>query len=80
MRCAEPPENTSKRPVLSNVRAFEQQFDPTDKIRGGLENVTESLAKEFDIPCLSMGEEVGELGDGLEDLEINISFFSYAGS
>ena len=80
MRCAEPPENTSKRPVLSNVHAFEQQFDPTDKIRGGLENVTESLAKEFDIPCLSMGAEMGELGDGLDDLEINISFFSYAGS
>ena len=30
--------------------------------------------------CLSMDEEVDELGDGLEDLEIDVEFVSYAGS
>ena len=46
------------------------------------ENTTESLAEEFDILnlCLSMDEEVDELGDGLEDLEIDVEFVSYAGS
>ena len=39
--------------------------------------MTEPLVKEFDILCLSMDEEVDELGDGLEDLEIDVEFVSY---
>ena len=42
--------------------------------------MTESLAKEFYILCLSMDEEVDELGDGLEDFEIDVEFVSYTGS
>ena len=40
----------------------------------------ESLSAEFDILCLFMDEEVDELGDGLQDLEIDVEIVSYAGS
>ena len=39
--------------------------------------MTESLAEEFYILCLSMDEEVDELGDALE---VDVEFVSYAGS
>ena len=43
--------------------------------------MTESLATEFDILCLStvMDEDVDEPGNAVEDLEIDVEFVSYAG-
>ena len=46
--------------------------------------MVESLATEFDILFLFMDEEVEEIGDGLEDLgieiEIDVEFVYYAES
>ena len=44
------------------------------------ENMAKPLATEFDVLCLSMDEEEGELGDGLEDLDIDVELFSHAES